>query len=186
MAYRLDSYRDRPRAMRKTQQGLAEYIGISKATLNEQLNGAGATRGLLFRLDKIAEYLDTTPAELVQRLDANLAELTTDEQRVIRHWRDFPPHVRDMLLAMLDYFGGLFPEEKEQRHIWWRWRRLTEPRRARVQTVLDLAWAEQMKEKTAKATTRGAPAPSSGSSAPAGARRRVRQVTAGSGGEAEK
>lgn len=149
---RLDADKDKPQGFRRTQRGLAKRIGISEPTLSELLSGPQATRGLLAHLDKIADYFGVPPSLLIHRNDTALMEIAPEEYRVIKHWREFPRDVQEQIAAMFDYFAGILPEEKEERRIWQRWRRLSPPARARLESILeDAVKAEQI----AKRATRG-------------------------------
>lgn len=172
IADRLDADRDRPKGYKRTQQGLAERIGIHKATLNELLNGPTSNRGLLAHLDKIADYFGVPPSLLIHKNDTALMELRPEEYRLVTHWRNFPIDVQEQIALMFDYFAGLLPEEKEERRIWQRWRRLSPPNRARLEAMLeDTLKAEQL----AKRATRAAPAAADRSAeSPALAQRRRR------------
>lgn len=171
---RLDADRDRPRPYRRTQQGLAEKIGISKATLNELLNGPSSNRGLLAHLDKIADYFGVPPSLLIHRNDTALMELTADEYRVIKHWRTFPPDVQEQVASAFDYFAGLLPEEKAERKIWQRWRRLSPAARARLEDALETAYRAERTSR--RATTGSAAAPESTVGNPARVERRPRRT----------
>jgi transcriptional regulator with XRE-family HTH domain len=155
IADRLDADRDRPRPLRRTQQGLADKIGIAKGTLNELLNGPSSNRGLLAHLDKIADYFGVPPSLLIHRNDTALMEMTADEYRIIRHWRTFPADVQEQIASAFDYFAGLLPEEKAERKIWQRWRRLSPHSRARLENALETAYRAEL---TAKRATRGSAA----------------------------
>lgn len=142
---RLDADRDKPRTHRRTQRGLAERLNISEGALSEMLSGPARTRGLMAHLDKIAEYFGVPPSLLVHRNDTALMEMTTEEYRVITHWRSFPVDVQEQMASMFDYFAGILPEEKEERRIWQRWRRLSPANRARMEAMLaDTLKAEQL------------------------------------------
>lgn len=137
---RIDADRDKPRGYRRTQVGLAEKMGISKATLNELLNGPSAQRGLLARLDLIADYFGITPSLLVHRNDTSLIELRADEYRLITHWRNMPADVQQTVMDAFDYFVGLLPEEREARRIWRMWRALGSRDRAELEELLREAY----------------------------------------------
>jgi transcriptional regulator with XRE-family HTH domain len=137
IAERIDADHDKPRAFRRTQMGLADRIGITKQTLNELLNGPSSNRGLLAHLDKIAEYFGVPPSLLVHANDTSLMELHQGEWVMLQHWRRLSPEVQESLLAMLEYFAGILPEEKEQRRLWMKWRRLTAAEREGLERTLD-------------------------------------------------
>jgi transcriptional regulator with XRE-family HTH domain len=141
----LDATRDRPLPLRKTQVGLADACNITKQTLNEQLNGPNAQRGLLVHLDQIAEYLETTPTALVQQGDTALVELAGDEQRLIKHWRHLSLTTRIAVMDLLAYFDGLLPEEREERRWWQEIRRIKNPRDLNYlrDTIADLIRRQQ-------------------------------------------
>ena len=138
IAERLDADREKPRAFRKTITGLAKHCGIAKSTLSEQLSGPGARRGLLFHLDKIGEYLDHTPAsQLVHRFDTAQMELTSEEFRLVAHWRSWPIDVQHRVMVLFEFFAGLLPEEQEQRRFWFKWRRLKASDRREIEASID-------------------------------------------------
>lgn len=170
---RLDADRDKPRGYRRSQSGLAAKLGISKGALSDLLHGPATSRGLMAHLDKIAEYFGVPPSLLVHKNDTALMELEQGEYRILLHWRNFPVDVQEQIASMFDYFAGLLPEEKEERRIWQRWRRLSPPNRARLEAMLeDTLKAEQL----AKRATRAAPAAAdrtAESLAPGQTRRRV-------------
>jgi transcriptional regulator with XRE-family HTH domain len=153
---RIDAEKDRPQGYRKTQQGLADAIGISKQTLSELLGGPQATRGLLAHLDKIAKYFGVPPSLLVHRNDTALMELQTIEYRLLQHWRSFPIDVQDRVIELFDYFAGLLPEEKEERRIWQRWRRLSAPAREKMEQILQDALKAEQTAKRAIRSSRAA------------------------------
>lgn len=155
IAERLDADRDRPRPFRRTQQGLAERIGITKSTLNELLNGESSNRGLLAHLDKIADYFGVPPSLLIHRNDTALMEVSADEFRLLRHWRTFPPEIQAHVAGAFDYVAGLLPEEQAERRIWQRWRRLGPEAQARLEDVLETAYRAELMQRRA---TRGLPA----------------------------
>lgn len=128
IAHRLDEDRDKPLALRRTQKGLADALGVSKGTLHEMLNGKASGQGALARLDLIAEYLDMSPAELIQRDSSALMELSVAEQRFLRQWRNWPREVRASVLRLIDYFAALLPEEQEAREYGLLFRQLREPK----------------------------------------------------------
>lgn len=134
---RIDADRDKPRALRRTQMGLAKRIGINKATLNSLLNGPISSRGLLAHLDKIADYFGVPPSLLVHANDTALMELHQGEWTLLQHWRRLSPDVQEGLLAMFEYFSGILPEEKEQRRLWMKWRRLSAAERERLERTVD-------------------------------------------------
>lgn len=136
---RIDADRDRPRGIRYSQAGLAKRLGISRSTLNELINGPSSRRGLLTHLDAIADYFGVPPSLLVHRNDTATMELTREEYRVVAHWRTLPPELRESAMGVLDYLSGLLPEEREERHIWLRWRRLTAKSRTRMDMALSNA-----------------------------------------------
>lgn len=127
IADRIDAEKDRPRGMKRTQMGLAEHLGITKATLNEALNGPSAQRGLLKHLDGIGSYFGVPPSILVHRNDTALVEVQQEEYRLLAHWRRFPPSVQERLMEMFDYFAGLLPEEQEGRRWWSKIQRIRKP-----------------------------------------------------------
>jgi len=127
IADRLDEDRDKPMALRRTQKGLADKLGVTKSTLHEMLNGHAAQQGALARLDVIADYLGMSPAELVKSERSRLMELSIAEQRIIQQWRDWPREVRATVLRLFDYFGGLLPEEQEAREYGYLLRQIKDP-----------------------------------------------------------
>lgn len=155
VAERIDADRDRPPGYRKTQADLAAAIGIAKGTLNELLNGASSTRGLLAYLDRIADYFGVPPSLLVHRNDTALMEIHPSEHRLLTHWRTFPPDVQETVMSMFDYFSGLLPEEKEERRIWQKWRRLSPKDREHMERQL----TELTRLSRRSAGTNTAPAP---------------------------
>lgn len=167
IADRLDADRDRPKGFKRTQQGLADKLGIAKGSLSELLSGPAASRGLMAHLDKIADYFGVPPSLLVHRNDTALMEITPDEYRILRHWRTFPPDIKEQIAAMFDYFSGLLPEEKEERRIWQQWRRLSPGAQARMDQILqDTLRAEQTAKRATRAS-RGEPDRTVESPAPA-------------------
>ena len=140
---RIDADKDKPRALRKSQQGLAKEIGIKKSTLSELISGASSQRGLLAHLDKIAHYFGVPPSLLVHANDTSLIELERNEWRVLQHWRTFPDNVQESILELFDYFAGLLPEEKEHRRILTKWAKLTADERAHLEQVLNDVWRER-------------------------------------------
>lgn len=169
---RIDADTDKPRGYRKTQAGLADKMGISKATLNELLNGPSAGRGLLARLDLIADYFGITPSLLIHRNDTALIELRPDEYRLVTHWRNMPADVQQTVMDAFDYFVGLLPEEREARKIWRMWRALGSRDRAHLEDLLREAYRTRrtVAAKTSPAPDAEASAPATG--VPARARRR--------------
>lgn len=149
---RLDADRDKPRGFRRSQQGLADKLGISKGALSDLLHGPASSRGLMAHLDKIAEYFGVPPSLLIHKNDTALMEIEQAEYRLIQHWRSFPPDVQEQLASMFDYFAGILPEEKEERRIWQRWRRLSPANRARMEAMLqDTLKAEQLAKRATRA-----------------------------------
>lgn len=153
IAERIDADRDRPRGIRYSQSGLAKRLGINRSTLNELINGPSSQRGLLTHLDTIADYFGVPPSLLVHANDTASMELTREEYRVVAHWRTLPPEVRASAMGVLDYLSGLLPEEREERSIWLRWRRLGAPSRLRMEGILSDALAA---ERNTRLTTRAA------------------------------
>lgn len=145
---RLDADRDKPRAYRKTQRGLAKALGVADSSLSELLDST-SKRGALAHLDKIAEYFNVPPSLLVHGNDTDLMELKPNEYRLIEHYREFPPDVQETISAMFDYFSDLLPEEKAQRSIWTRWRFLSPKGQARMNRLLEAAYREALAEKRA-------------------------------------
>lgn len=140
----IEADRHRPQALRRSQTGLADFIGVSKGTLSEMLHGKRAEQGALARLDKIAEYFGVPTSFLVRRHDTPLMELQHGEFRLLLHWRRFPPSVQQRMMEVFDYFAGLLPEEQEARRWWHRVQliRNTDARRA-IERAIDDALREQ-------------------------------------------
>lgn len=145
IADRIDAEKDRPRGMRRTQTGLADHLGITKATLNEALNGPSAQRGLLKHLDRIGDYFGVPPSLLVHKNDTAVMEVQQEEYRLLAHWRRFPPSVQERLMEMFDYFAGLLPEEQEGRRWWSKIQRIRKPsdRRDIEQAIDDVLSAQR-------------------------------------------
>lgn len=165
---RIDADKDKPRQYRRSQTGLADKIGINKATLNELLNGPSSHRGLLAHLDKIADYFGVPASLLVHRNDTAMMELQQGEYRILQHWRTFPPDVQDRIEDLFTYFAGLLPEEKEQRRIWVQWSRLDPKDRTRIEDQMRIALQARRLERTRPAATDQPPAAgeATGSTAP--------------------
>lgn len=140
---RIDADRHRPGGLRRTQAGLAEYIGVTKATLNEWLNGESATRGALPRLDKIAEYFDIPPTVLIAKQDNVLLEIQPSEFRLLAFWRRFPLSVQTRILEMFDFFAGLPPEEQEGLRLWHRFQLI---RNSDVRKAIDKSIDDALRE----------------------------------------
>lgn len=137
ISIRLDDERKQPRGFRKTQRGLAARLGITQGALSEMLSGPAATRGLLAHLDKIADYFGVPPSLLVHANDTALIELQRGEWRLVQHWRRLPPETQDAIMEVFDYFAGLLPEEKEQRRLYVKWRKLSAAQREQMERTLD-------------------------------------------------
>jgi transcriptional regulator with XRE-family HTH domain len=173
----LDRERGKPLNLRKKASDLAFRLGITRGTLSGMLSDEqkAPERGLLHHLDKIADFLDITPSDLVRRQDTPLVELSALEWRIIQHVRQFPPSVREQIVLFYDYFGGLLPEEREQNQWWVKLRRLSAERRQAVERTLDEQFAAQMRSQLGRGTGPAAPASRSRkppSSAPAAGTRR--------------
>ena len=138
---RLEDERDKPRLLRRTQQGLAKAMGISPGSLSELLDSnpkAPRERGLLENLDTVAKYLGMPPSFFVHRDDTSVVELQNDEPRLITYWRQLPAYIQQGLMDTLTYVAGLLPEEREQRRWWVKIRRIADPaRRAEVEQLID-------------------------------------------------
>lgn len=162
----LNAQGDKPRALRRTMSGLAEAIGVRLSTLSDLLNEElpAAEKGWLYRLDDMAEYVGVTPSDLVKRTDDPLVELSPMEHRVLKHLRQFPPVVQEQIAFLYDYFGGLLPEELEERRWLVRIRRLNARNRAALDDTIRGYLLSQRRAPSAAAdaaseTTGGAPAP---------------------------
>lgn len=142
---RIDADRHRPRDYRYSQRALADFIGVSKSTLNEMLNGGKARQGALARLDKIADYFGIPPSLLIHRNDTAMMEVAPQEYRLLSHWRRMPASVKERVLEMFDYFAGLDPEEQEARQLWHRFQaiRNSQVRRDIEQTIEDALRAQR-------------------------------------------
>lgn len=157
----LDKHKDRPRGYRKDQRGLAKHLGMAESSLSELLDGA-AKRGLLVRLDKIAEYLNVPPSMLVHRNDTNRMELREEEHRLVVLFRDLPADLQDHVLDVFGYFAGLLPEEQLDRERLKKWRRLSPKNRDRVDRVLRQAYQEDLAARQAIRSARVVPGNSDG------------------------
>lgn len=133
----LDRTKDAPRQYRKLQKGIADATGIKPATVSETLKRRNNTTFRLVHLDKIADYLGVTPSDLIRHAHSALWELTPEETRLVRHYREWPTDVQDRVMALFDFFAGMLPEEKEQRRLWTKWRRLKPQDRAYVERAID-------------------------------------------------
>lgn len=112
----LERENHKPMVIRKTQVWLANQIGVEKNSLNEWLKDEGSPeRGMLARLDALAEAVDLSPAELVQAYGSRLMELSADERFLVQQWRAWPRNVRASVLRLFRYFGDLLPEEAAHR-----------------------------------------------------------------------
>lgn len=167
IADRIDADRDKPRGVRYSQVDLAKRLGIKRSTLNELINGPSSQRGLLKHLDTIADYFSVPPSLLIHRNDSAVMELTREEYRVVAHWRTLPPEVRESAMGVLDYLSGLLPEEREERSIWLRWRRLGAKSRLHMEKTLSDALAAERHTRQATRAARDAPDRTAETDAPA-------------------
>lgn len=162
-----DAHRDRPRGYRKDQHGLATHLGIADSTMSEMLDTAAKVRrGLLFRLDEIADYLNVPPSLLVHRNDTNTMELRPDEHRLVTLFRELPTDLQEQVLDVFGYFAGLLPEEQRDRERLKKWRRLSPKNQQRVDRILEQAFQE---DRAARRAIRSTPAAAANSAENTGA-----------------
>jgi transcriptional regulator with XRE-family HTH domain len=136
----------KPMALRRTQKGLADHIGVSKGTLHDMLYGQSAKQGALARLDRMADYLGLSPSELVQMDNATLMELSPAEHAIIRHWREWPKEIQAAVLRLLAFSNAVLPDEDGLREFNLLFRQLkTQESRTGVLATLRDALAEQHK-----------------------------------------
>jgi hypothetical protein len=133
----LDAQKDTPRPLRKTQRGLALALKLDPATVNQALARRAGQAFRLVQLDAIADYFGVTPASLIRWPTSAMWELTQAEARLVRHWRTWATEVQQQVMGLLDFVAGLLPEEKEDRRLFQKWRRLTPPDRAYAERTID-------------------------------------------------
>ena len=61
--------------------------------------------------DAVADKIGLPPSELVRYDDDELRELTPNEMRLIRHYREWPRDIQDRWLALLDHFAATVPDK---------------------------------------------------------------------------
>jgi hypothetical protein len=133
----LDAQKDTPQRLRKTQRGLADALKIDAATINQAIARRKGQAFRLVQLDAIADYFGVTPATLIQRPTSELWELTPNEVRLVRHWRAWAFDVQTAVMQLLDFFAGMLPEEKEDRRLFQKWRKLSRQDRAYAESTID-------------------------------------------------
>jgi hypothetical protein len=133
----LDAQHDVPRPLRKTQRGLATALKLDPATVNQALARRAGQAFRLVQLDAIADYFGVTPASLIRWPTSALWELAPEEARLVRHWRTWAADVQQQVMGLLDFFAGLLPEEKEDRRLFQKWRRLNPQDRAYAERTID-------------------------------------------------
>lgn len=124
-------------ALRRTKKGLADYLNLTKGTVQDALDRRENTAFRLVHLDLIAEYLEIPAAELIAPNESKLSELRRDEQRLIRQWRAWPTDVRARILSVFEFFGELWPEDVDQRNWLHDLKRLNAEKRADLRRALD-------------------------------------------------
>lgn len=92
-----------------TARELARSVGHDDAWISGILRGS---QGLPWKdFDAVADKLSLSPSELVRYDDAILRELSPAEMRMLRHFQNWPPTIRDAWLEILDYFVGSMPDK---------------------------------------------------------------------------
>src|SRR3990167_410312 len=100
--------RDRLDELHMTARELATVVGHGDAWISGILSG---TQGLPWEnFDAIADKLNLAPSELVRYDDAEVRELTPSEQRLLRHYRDWPDVIKDRWLDVLEFFSMASPD----------------------------------------------------------------------------
>jgi transcriptional regulator with XRE-family HTH domain len=156
------------KSLRKLADALDIDHGEVSKKLRERKPGEPDERNRDFtmrQIDAVAEFLRVPPALLIQNDTSTLQELTDEELRLVKHWREWPPDIQELVLPLLDYFTGQTPMEREQRRMWMRYRRLNVRDRAYVERSIDDLWSQQKRERAAR-TAPAAPRSSGGPGEP--------------------
>ena len=91
----------------KTEKDLTEHVGLANTTFTKwKYKDVKSYRK---HLEKIAEYLDVTPAYLTEGVDdiINLSTMTTSELRLIQLYRKMSNDAKETLLRTATHFVGI-------------------------------------------------------------------------------
>lgn len=92
-----------------TARELARAVGHDDAWISGILKGS---QGLHWKdFDAVADKLNLPPSELVRYDEAMVRELSPSEQRMVRHFQNWPQSIRDSWLEVMDYFVGSMPDK---------------------------------------------------------------------------
>jgi len=83
------------------QTDLARYPGISKNAITQWKTHV--SKSYMNYLDKLAEYFDVTPEEILRTNKDDIYEshLTLDEQEIIRYYRVLPDNTKSIVSQLL-------------------------------------------------------------------------------------
>lgn len=98
----------------KTEKGLTEYIGLANTTFTKwKYKGVKSYHK---HLEKIAEYLEVTPAYLTEGVDdiINVSTMTASELQLIQLYRKMSNDAKETLLRTAGHFVGIQQQDQNR------------------------------------------------------------------------